>query len=441
MNNILSDNLGNLVTAGGGKIHTGPFGSQLHAADYVQEGIPCIMPANMKSNRVDLSDIAYITEGDANRLSKYIVKKDDIVYSRRGDVTLKALIREKEDGYFCGTGCLLLRPGDKFDSRFLTHYLSTPTIQNWIVRQAVGATMPNLNTGILASIPFNGPKKEEQEKIADVLSVIEDKIELNNRINSELEAMAKTLYDYWFVQFDFPDVNGKPYKASGGKMVYNPVLKREIPQGWSVCELGEHITFERGISYRSKDITETGTPLVNLNSFALTGKFKPNGTKYFSGSYKPEKLCNIGDLVIAITDVTRNADIIGKSFIVPDAFEGKRALISCDVALVKSSYFGNAYLETLFNSNHYHNYIKQFASGTLVLHLDLKGVNWYRTELPPRELLSRFEDFCTPLFQQRGVVLQENKKLEELRDWLLPMLMNGQVTVKPSTESKEAQHG
>ncbi|EGR0581595.1 restriction endonuclease subunit S [Vibrio cholerae] len=399
------------------------------------------MPANMKSNRVDLSDIAYITEGDANRLSKYIVKKDDIVYSRRGDVTLKALIREKEDGYFCGTGCLLLRPGDKFDSRFLTHYLSTPTIQNWIVRQAVGATMPNLNTGILASIPFNGPKKEEQEKIADVLSVIEDKIELNNRINSELEAMAKTLYDYWFVQFDFPDANGNPYKASGGKMVYNPVLKREIPQGWCVCELGEHITFERGISYRSKDIAETGTPLMNLNSFALTGKFKPNGTKYFSGSYKPEKLCNIGDLVIAITDVTRNADIIGKSFIVPDAFEGKRALISCDVALVKSSYFGNAYLETLFNSNHYHNYIKQFASGTLVLHLDLKGVNWYRTELPPRELLSRFEDFCTPLFQQRDVVLQENKKLEELRDWLLPMLMNGQVTVTPSTEPQEAQHG
>ncbi|EGS59428.1 restriction endonuclease subunit S [Vibrio cholerae] len=441
MNNILSDNLGNLVKSGGGKIHTGPFGSQLHAADYVQEGIPCIMPANMKSNRVDLSDIAYITEGDANRLSKYIVKKDDIVYSRRGDVTLKALIREKEDGYFCGTGCLLLRPGDKFDSRFLTHYLSTPTIQNWIVRQAVGATMPNLNTGILASIPFNGPKKEEQEKIADVLSVIEDKIELNNRINSELEAMAKTLYDYWFVQFDFPDANGNPYKASGGKMVYNPVLKREIPQGWCVCELGEHITFERGISYRSKDIAETGTPLMNLNSFALTGKFKPNGTKYFSGSYKPEKLCNIGDLVIAITDVTRNADIIGKGFIVPDAFEGKRALISCDVALVKSSYFGNAYLETLFNSNHYHNYIKQFASGTLVLHLDLKGVNWYRTELPPRELLSRFEDFCTPLFQQRDVVLQENKKLEELRDWLLPMLMNGQVTVTPSTEPQEAQHG
>lgn len=307
--------------------------------------------------------------------------------------------------------------------------------------RAQGSQTKFLTMPILTGIHLRDITGDEQTEIANVLSALDKKIELNNRINIELEAMAKTLYEYWFVQFDFPDANGKPYKASGGKMVYNDTLKREIPEGWSVCELGEHITFERGISYRSKDITETGTPLVNLNSFALTGKFKPNGTKYFSGSYKPEKLCNIGDLVIAITDVTRNADIIGKSFIVPDAFEGKRALISCDVALVKSSYFGNAYLETLFNSNHYHNYIKQFASGTLVLHLDLKGVNWYRTELPPRELLSRFEDFCTPLFQQRGVVLQENKKLEELRDWLLPMLMNGQVTVKPKTESQEALHG
>ncbi|MCG9784933.1 restriction endonuclease subunit S [Vibrio brasiliensis] len=324
---------------------------------------------------------------------------------------------------------------------YVYHLFKTKTVREQVRLTSSGSKVKHTSPERIYNVKVPLPSVAEQQRIVDFLDALENKIDLNNRINTELEAMAKTLYDYWFVQFDFPDANGKPYKASSGKMVYNPVLKREIPQGWSVCELGEHITFERGISYRSKDITETGTPLVNLNSFALTGKFKPNGTKYFSGSYKPEKLCNIGDLVIAITDVTRNADIIGKSFIVPDAFEGKRALISCDVALVKSNYFGNAYLERLFNSNHYHNYIKQFASGTLVLHLDLKGVNWYRTELPPRELLSRFEDFCTPLFQQRDIVLQENKKLEELRDWLLPMLMNGQVTVKPSTEPQEAQHG
>lgn len=266
MSNILNGQLGSLVAAGGGKIHTGPFGSQLHASDYVPEGIPCIMPADMKNSRVDLSNISFITEADAQRLSKYIVKENDIVYSRRGDVTQKALIRKSEAGYFCGTGCLLLRPGKKFDARYLTYYLSIPKIQNWIISQAVGATMPNLNTGILSSIPFHGPEKPEQERVANVLSAIEEKIELNNRINVELEAMAKTLYDYWFVQFDFtddsPQGQGKPYKTSGGKMVYNPTLKREIPQGWEVKKLADVTSvIRRGISPKYTD--EGGISVLN----------------------------------------------------------------------------------------------------------------------------------------------------------------------------------
>ncbi len=429
MSNLLNGTLGSLVKAGGGKIHTGPFGSQLHASDYVQQGIPCIMPANMKNNRVDLSNIAFISEKDAKRLSKYIVKENDIIYSRRGDVTQKALIRKKETGYFCGTGCLLLRPGNKFDARFLTYYLSTSKIKSWIVSQAVGATMPNLNTGILSSIPFHGPEKVVQEKIANVLSAIEEKIELNNRINTDLEAMAKTLYDYWFVQFDFPDAKGKPYKTSGGKMVYNPTLKREIPVEWEDCVLGEHISFKRGISYKSSDIQEEGVPFINLNSFSLSGDFKLEGTKYYNGKFKPESKLKVGELVIAITDVTRNADIIGKAFVIPDIFE-EEPLISCDVACVTSKVFGVTYLEQLFNSNSYHNYIKYYASGTLVLHLDLNGVKWFKTQLPPKLLLEKYEQHCISLFKQRNIVLKENIYLEALRDWLLPMLMNGQVSVK-----------
>ena len=115
MNNWDTIELGEILKSVGGKIHTGPFGSQLHASDYVDSGVPCIMPANMVDSRVDLSSVAFITESDAQRLSKYIVESGDIVYSRRGDVTLKALIREHEAGYFCGTGCLLLRPGSEID--------------------------------------------------------------------------------------------------------------------------------------------------------------------------------------------------------------------------------------------------------------------------------------------------------------------------------------
>ncbi|MDE1254238.1 restriction endonuclease subunit S [Vibrio aestuarianus] len=437
MNNILSDNLGNLVKAGGGKIHTGPFGSQLHAADYVQEGIPCIMPANMKSNRVDLSDIAYITEGDANRLSKYIVKKDDIVYSRRGDVTLKALIREKEDGYFCGTGCLLLRPGDKFDSRFLTHYLSTPTIQNWIVRQAVGATMPNLNTGILASIPFNGPKKEEQEKIADVLSVIEDKIELNNRINSELEAMAKTLYDYWFVQFDFPDANGKPYKASGGKMVYNHTLKREIPVGWSdgtLDNLGQIVGGSTPSTADKNNFSEQGSAWITPNDLSgnIGNKFISKGAmgvtaegiksaslkKYPAGTVLLSSRAPIGYMAIARNALTTNQGF--KSFIPSKGYPTEFVYFT-----VKNS------LKAII----------QYASGSTFKEVSGTVIKTVKLALPPNELVEEFRAKVEDLFKRQDTLEQENEQLIALRDWLLPMLMNGQVTVKPSTESKEAQHG
>lgn len=271
--------------------------------------------------------------------------------------------------------------------------------------------------------------KDTQIKIRKILEALDKKIELNNRINAELEAMAKTLYDYWFVQFDFPNTKGKPYKNSGGKMVYNAALKREIPEGWEDCELGGFISFKRGISYKSSDIQETGTPFINLNSFSLSGKFKPSGTKYFSGMFKADSQLHAGDLVIAITDVTRNADITGKAFVVPDIF-AENPLISCDVASVYSGVFGNAYLEQLFNSPSYHKYIKYYASGTLVLHLDLNGIKWFKTVVPPKELLERFESHCQTLFKQRDIALQENIRLESLRDWLLPMLMNGQVTVK-----------
>lgn len=437
MNNILSDNLGNLVKAGGGKVHTGPFGSQLHAADYVQEGIPCIMPANMKSNRVDLSDIAYITEGDANRLSKYIVKKDDIVYSRRGDVTLKALIREKEDGYFCGTGCLLLRPGDKFDSRFLTHYLSTPTIQNWIVRQAVGATMPNLNTGILASIPFNGPKKEEQEKIADVLSVIEDKIELNNRINSELEAMAKTLYDYWFVQFDFPDANGKPYKASGGKMIYNHVLKREIPEDWKVNKLVEITSLiRRGIS--PKYTEESGIQVLNQKCIRNQKiSFEDSRRHQAIMDDDDERLLKPFDVLVNSTGV----GTLGRVAYVKRLAE-KKTTVDSHVSIVRANPDKVCPRYLAWKLMRYQPVIEAAANGsTGQVELSKSFLEDLDVIIPSDSVAKKFSEFVEPIAISVAKRESENEQLISLRDWLLPMLMNGQVTVKPSTESKEAQHG
>ncbi len=171
--------LGEACARAGGDVQTGPFGSQLHAADYVFRGIPSIMPQNIGDNRVVREGIAQITVEDAERLNRYRVRTGDIVYSRRGDVERRALIRNAEDGWLCGTGCLRVRFGDvHVNPTFASYYLGDPNVREWIVRHAHGATMPNLNTAILSALPFVLPPLPEQRAIAHILGTLDDKIEL-----------------------------------------------------------------------------------------------------------------------------------------------------------------------------------------------------------------------------------------------------------------------
>lgn len=418
--------LGKVLDAGGGKIQTGPFGSQLHAADYVQSGIPCIMPANMKNNRVDLSGIAFISEKDALRLSHHLVQEGDIVYSRRGDVTQKALIGKAEAGYFCGTGCLLVRPGNAIDPSFLTYHLSTPTNQSWIVKQAVGATMPNLNTAILSAVPLSLPRdKEAQKRIAAALSVLDAKIDCNNRINAELEAMAKTLYDYWFVQFDFPDAHGKPYRSSGGKMVYNATLKREIPEGWkdgTLDDLGRIVGGSTPSTENPDNFTVDGTPWIT--PYDLSGnqgnKFISRGAQDVSdegiksaslkkapaGTVLLSSRAPIGYMAIARTELTTNQGF--KSFIPTNTYS-----TSFIYYTVKGS------LKT----------ITQYASGSTFKEVSAGVLKTVKIALPDSIVVDQFTASVASLFKRQDLLEQENQHLAQLRDWLLPLLMNGQVTV------------
>ena len=194
--------LGDVVARGGGGIQTGPFGSQLHASDYVSEGIPSVMPENIGDNRIVQDGIARITEEDAARLSRYLLHSGDIVYSRRGDVERRALVRSDQDGWLCGTGCLRVRFGDgPILPEYATYYLAHPHVRAYIVQHAIGATMPNLNTSILSRVPFLLPPKRDQLAISSLLGALDDKIELNRRMNETLEAMARAIFKDWFVDF------------------------------------------------------------------------------------------------------------------------------------------------------------------------------------------------------------------------------------------------
>lgn len=183
-------------------VQTGPFGSQLHQSDYVDVGIPSIMPVNI-GDRMNISTekIVYITEEDAMRLSRYRVQNGDIVYSRRGDVEKCAYINESEAGWLCGTGCLRIRIDSAYaDSKFVAYYLSTEDMKSWISNNAVGTTMPNLNSSILQQVPLSLPSLGEQKQTASILSSLDDKIDLLNRENVTLEAMAETLFRQWFIE-------------------------------------------------------------------------------------------------------------------------------------------------------------------------------------------------------------------------------------------------
>ena len=238
------------------------------------------------------------------------------------------------------------------------------------------------------------------------------------------------LYDYWFLQFEFPDENGKPYKSSGGAMTWNKQLQREIPVGWSVTTLKGLFNIERGVSYTSKDIeSEKGTPMINLASVDTHRNYKPGELKYYSGKNAEKSKLQAYDLLIACTDLTRNADIVGCPILVPA--DARTYIYSMDMAKITSATnkMDEMYLYMTLRTDFYHNYIKRWASGTNVLHLNLDGLDWYTTWLPPVDLQKKFSDIVKGIHKQKCVLMGENENLTSLRNWLLPMLMNGQASV------------
>lgn len=270
-----------------------------------------------------------------------------------------------------------------------------------------------------------------QRKISNILWGFDEKIANNNAISIQLESLAKTIYDYWFLQFEFPDEEGKPYKSSGGKMVWNDELKREIPEGWEVTSLRGKYNIERGISYTSKDIESgKGLPMLNLACVDTSRNYRDGELKYTTGCVTESEKLHGGELLIACTDLTRNADIVGCPILVPQ--DGKTYTYSMDLAKIYStaSSLTNMYLYQSLRTDCYHRYIKKWASGTNVLHLNLDGLNWYSMALPPVLLQKKYASLMSAIEKKKSDILVENRQLTSLRDFLLPLLMNGQVTFK-----------
>ena len=328
-----------------------------------------------------------------------------------------------------GRGLSAIRAKDG-DNDFLFYALKY-NIQN-LIKQSSGTTFDSVNKDVVNDMDMIIPEdKNSYSRISRLLRMLDDKIENNNKISAELEGLAKTIYDYWFLQFEFPNEEGKPYKSSGGKMIYNEELKREIPEGWKFDSLRNRYSIKRGISYTSKDIESgKGTPMLNLACIDIDRNYRDGEIKYINNDIKEEAILNPGEMLIATTDLTRNADIVGCPIIVP--YDGEKYTYSMDLAkmVITDNALNKWYVYSALRTNHYHNYIKKWASGTNVLHLNLDGMNWYKTILPDKVIQDRYAEIIEPICKKQGSILRENRELASLRDWLLPMLMNGQITFK-----------
>jgi type I restriction enzyme S subunit len=402
--------------------------------EWSETGYRALSALNVKTNGLEnLDSIKYASEELYKKWMKEEIQRGDILLTSEAPAG-QVMVWDSDEKIVLSQRLFALRLNSEYDNYFIKYFLQSDIGQKEINKNTTGSTVFGISAKMFDLIKVPKIKKERQVLIGKILKSLDAKIELNNKVNRELEAMAKTLYDYWFVLFDFPDANGRPYKSSGGKMVYNAELKREIPEGWEVKELGKLIDIQRGISYKSSDISGGGIPMISLNSFNLDGTYKAGGIKSYSGKYTDKQIAKSEDLLIAATDVTRNADIIGKAIMVPHYYKND-LVFSMDIAkIIPKKDISSPYLMMLFNSDHYHNYIKWYASGTIVLHLNMDGVKWYKAEIPPTDLIEKFDSFYLPIANRINETERQNEQLTALRDWLLPMLMNGQVTVKEAEE-------
>lgn len=313
------------------------------------------------------------------------------------------------------------------DYRFLYYWLKN-NYDN--LRTLSAGVRKNLNADDIKNFPFPQKSLPEQEKIADILSVVDDKIELNSKICSELEAMAKTIYDYWFVQFDFPDKNGKPYRTSGGEMVWNEQLKREIPKGWEVKNIQKVCAIVDCLHSKKPDLSFDSENyyllqldnLVDMGLLNLSNKYYVSSNDYAYWTSKIEVRC--GDLVIT------NAGRVGDIARIP---EGIICGIGRNITAIRAVNIDPIFMYYFFASSDMKAQIKSNTdTGSFFGSLNVRGIKQLIMAIPPEEseIMNLFIDIVRPIRDNLEMIALQSQELSKLRDWLLPMLMNGQARVE-----------
>lgn len=412
----LETTVGELCASNGGSIQTGPFGSQLHAHDYVHNGPVPVVPTSAVGRRhIRAEKLPRIAREKADSLARHFLLAGDIVFARRGvqATGLSALVESEHEGWLCGTGIIRLRlPSEYVDAEFLSFVLAETRSYRWLRQHAIGATMPNLNEEIICRMPLLLPPLKEQRRIAAILGALDDKIELNRKMSRTLEEIAQAIFKSWFIDFD-------------GHVDLVDSELGPIPRGWEVSPFESYaeLVKQRVPATPDKD-AEKYVALDDMPSKSLDlSKYRPGSAVNSSiirfqrgdilfGSMRPYfhkvGLAQFDGITRTTTFVLRPRNIELTHFLLLH--------FASDVVIQFST---------------------DSSVGTTIPYIKWDALGRYRIAVPPEPVLEDFEKILRPMLDRIAATGQESRTLAELRDTLLPKLISGEIRVPEVEEAVE----
>lgn len=405
-------------------VQTGPFGSQLHQHDYQAIGTPIITVEHLGENRIIHQDLPRVSDLDRQRLSRYLMRIGDIIFSRVGSVDRRSLVREAENGWLFSGRCLKVRPNsDVVSPEYLSWFFGLPAFKEHISAIAVGATMPSINTDILSSVQVILPSLPEQRVISRILGVLDDKIELNRRMNHTLKSMAQVLFKSWFVDFDpvVAKIEGrKPYGKNAETTSLFPSEFQDlelgsIPKGWKVGVVDDVFDLIMGQSPPGTTYNEIGNGIIFYQGRTDFGFRFPEPRIYCTA---PTRFANPGDTLVSVRAPVGDINM---------ALE--KCSIGRGLASIRHKTGGRSY--TYYSMHFLKDEFDVFeGEGTLFGSISGPGYRNIKIVIPPKEIVDTFERIAKPMDDTIESNERQTKYLSVIRDALLPKLLSGEIRVK-----------
>lgn len=404
MINLPTIGVGELMQSGEATLQTGPFGTQLKASDYAEDGVPVINVRNIGNGRLRPEKLEYLDEKMAGKLSAHRLKVGDIVFGRKGAVDRHLLVDETTEGWIQGSDCLRLRIESKrVFPPFVSFYFDTKGHKDWMEALcSFGATMASLNQDIVSRITLPFPQYETQKKIAAILTAYDDLIENNQRRIAALEKMAEELYREWFVRLRFP----------GHEKVK---LVKGVPEGWSNQGLSTLGAYLNGYAFEPGDWGTEGLPIIKIKemSSGVTSDTPRN-----SGNDVPERYHFDDGAIIFSWSATLMVLIWDQG---PGLLN--QHLFKVDpVANIPKSFL---YLSIKFSIPIF----LSLTTGATMQHIKRRELDFVKVNVPPDGLLTKFDELVSPILQQKLALTKANTALRQTRDILLPRLISGKLRV------------